>query len=116
MRGMDQRTGRAIAGVSHLRQSIGRILSTPIGSRVARRWFGSDLASLIDAPNNGRTKVQLYAAAAGALMRHEPRLKLTRLSLQQDTSQPGRVVLDIQGIAKNSGQVVTATVPLTQGA
>ena len=34
---MNRTTGTAISGLEHLRQSVGDILSTPIGSRVMRR-------------------------------------------------------------------------------
>lgn len=33
---MDRTTGKAIGELAHLRQSVGDILTTPIGSRVMR--------------------------------------------------------------------------------
>lgn len=73
MSGLNQRSGRAVDGVEHLRQSVADILTTPIGSRIARRTYGSLLPELVDQPDNGATRVRIFAATAGALMRWEPR-------------------------------------------
>ena len=64
---MNRHTGRAITGLEHLRQSVGDILSTPIGSRVMRREYGSLVPELLDHPDNDATRVRLNAAVAGAL-------------------------------------------------
>ncbi|KRA15359.1 GPW/gp25 family protein [Lysobacter sp. Root604] len=96
MRGMDARTGRAIDGIDHLRQSIADILTTPIGSRVMRRDYGSLIPELIDQPFNGATRVKLYGATATALMRWEPRIRLTRIELKAG-SEPGAFTLDLIG-------------------
>ncbi|MFM0181760.1 GPW/gp25 family protein [Paraburkholderia aspalathi] len=117
MKGMNASTGRATAGLAHLYQSIDKILTTPIGTRIARRDFGSELPDLVDAPNNGTTRVRLYAAAATALMRWEPRLTLTRVQLSTDASETfaGVQVLDIEGTTTVSGDLVSTSVRLTNG-
>jgi phage baseplate assembly protein W len=117
MKGMNHTTGRALSGLDHLYQSIARILTTPIGSRVARRDFGSELPNLVDAPNNGATRVRLYAAVATALMRWEPRLKLTRVQLSTDTTDTGAgvQVIDIEGITTETGDAASTSVTLTTG-
>jgi hypothetical protein len=114
---MNATTGRAIADLDHLYQSINRILSTPLGTRIARRTFGSDLPDLIDAPTNGATLVRLYAAVATALMRWEPRLQLTSVQLSADSTDAfnGALILDIQGTT-DEGDTVSTSVPLTSSA
>lgn len=117
MRGMNAATGRAISGLDHLYQSIGQILSTPFASRVKRRAFGSAVPDLLDAPNNGPTRTRLYAAVATALMRWEPRLTITRVQLTIDTDDAGQgvQVVDIEGTTKETGEPVSARVPLATG-
>ncbi len=117
MKGMNATTGRATTGLANLYQSIAKILTTPIGTRIARRDFGSELFDLIDAPNNGATRVRLYAAAATALMRWEPRLKLSRVQLSTDVTETGAgvQVLDIEGTTTVSGDPVSTSVRLTNG-
>ncbi len=67
--GMNATTGRTISGKSHLRQSIADILTTPIGSRVMRRNYGSYLFDLIDQAENDAGRLRLMTATADALIR-----------------------------------------------
>ena len=48
MMGMHATTGRSLTGLGHLRQSVTDILTTPMGSRVQRRRYGSEVPELID--------------------------------------------------------------------
>ncbi|UXY16727.1 GPW/gp25 family protein [Chitiniphilus purpureus] len=82
MSGINASDGRQLDELAHLQQSVRRILTTPIGSRVMRRDFGSQLPELIDAPLNGATALRVLAATAMALTRWEPRLRLTQVQLQ----------------------------------
>ena len=96
MSGMNLNTGRAVADLDHLRQSISDILTTPIGTRLERRTYGSLVPDLIDHPDNGTTRIRMYAATASALMRWEPRLRLSRIQLTSGP-QTGQVTLDLSG-------------------
>lgn len=115
MRGMNATTGRAITGLSHLYQSISKILTTMIGTCLARRSFGSELPNLVDAPNNETTRVRLYAATATGLMRWEPRLTLTRVQLSADGLMQGQIVIDIEGYTTETGDAVQTSVALNTG-
>lgn len=81
MTGMNSNTGRRLDGRDHIRQSIVDILTTPIGSRVMRRTYGSLLPELIDQPLNGATMLRACAATADALLRWEPRINIQSLTL-----------------------------------
>ncbi|UUJ42351.1 GPW/gp25 family protein [Pseudomonas extremaustralis] len=80
MIGMDRHTGQPISGIEHLRQSIADILSTPLGSRRHRPFYGSRLRGFVDLPINAGWKSAVQAEAARALGRNEPRLKLERVT------------------------------------
>jgi phage baseplate assembly protein W len=112
---MNRDTGRAMDTAAHLRQSIADILTTPIGSRVMRRDYGSVLPELIDQPFNDVTRLRAYAAIAVALMRWETRLQLTRVALSLG-ERPGAAVLDIEGTQADRGGLVSLQVPLQMGA
>lgn len=114
MNGMDRTTGKPLDGLAHLRQSIADILTTPIGSRVMRRDYGSLLPDLIDQPQNAATNVRLYAATYAALVRWEPRLRLSRISIQQ--TGPGKSVMDLEGEHIDTGNAIDLRVPLQLGA
>lgn len=95
--GMQATTGKSLDGLSHIEQSIADILTTPIGSRVMRRDYGSGLFRLVDAPMHGATLLALYAATADALMRWEPRIQLHRVQLDATQAEQGHLVLIIEG-------------------
>ncbi|GAB6178062.1 GPW/gp25 family protein [Desulfobaculum senezii] len=105
MRGIDATTGRDLSGLDHLRQSVRDILTTPIGSRVMRREYGSRLFELVDAPLNGETLVELYAATAEAIAMWEPRFRVERVTARE--AGPGHVELDLVGIYLPDGRPVT---------
>lgn len=94
--GMHRATGAALQGIEHLRQSIADILTTPLGTRLERRTYGSLLPELIDHPDNGVTRLRMMAATAGALMRWEPRLRVSRVQLASGP-EAGQVTLELSG-------------------
>lgn len=96
---MSSASGGTLDGVEHLRQSIVGILTTPIGSRVMRRDYGSELANLIDGNVTQLTIAQIYAATADALDKWEPRLRVERVQLDAAINelQAGQLALTIYG-------------------
>lgn len=104
MRGIDATTGKELDGIEHLRQSVRDILTTPIGSRVMLREYGSQLFALVDAPMNQSTVMDIYAATFDALRRWEPRIQLK--SVNVSIPEPGAVVLDMVGEYLPDGRMV----------
>ncbi len=86
IKGMSRQTGLHIDQSSHILQSVRDILTTPIGSRVMRRDYGSLLPFLIDSPINSFFIMQLRASVIHALMRWETRVTPTRIELVTDDS------------------------------
>lgn len=115
MTGMSRSTGRTLDDSAHLIQSIGDILSTPIGSRVMRREYGSLVPELIDQPLNGGLVVSLYAAVVMALMRWEPRLRISRVQLYRGDSA-GAAVIEIDATRVDTNAAANLRVPLQRGA
>ena len=112
MIGMDRATGKVIDGTAHLAQSIADLLTTPLGSRLGRRDYGSQLPDLIDAPAHATTRVQLIAATATALLRWEPRITLQRVALIALDAKRGRWQLDLTGAIAATGTALALRVPL----
>lgn len=104
--GFNGATGGRLGELAHLRQSIRDILTTPIGSRVKRREYGSRLFDLIDANLNAATLVQIYAATADALRRWEPRFRLTRVVAEAAEIEKGRVTIAVEGIYMPEGRPI----------
>jgi phage baseplate assembly protein W len=104
MNGIDASTGRRLSGLDHLRQSITDILTTPIGTRVMRREYGSRLYRLVDAPVNRGLVLDLYAAVAEALARWEPRFDLQEVRATDVV--PGKITLSLQGLYLPNGEPI----------
>jgi phage baseplate assembly protein W len=100
MLGMDRATGKRLSGDAHLAQSIGDILSTPIGSRAMRRDYGSMLFEMVDQPLNALGRLRIIAAVADALRRWEPRFLLKRVQLlgEAQSFSAGAVTLLLEGV------------------
>ena len=103
---MNRTTGETVTGVEHLRQSIVDVLTTPLGTRIERRTYGSLVPDLIDQPDNQTTRLRLYAAVASALMRWEPRLRLTRIAVVSGPSA-GQATVTLHGEHMPTGQSIT---------
>lgn len=105
MLGMNRKNGKEKGGLEHLKQSIIDILTTPLGSRVMRRNYGSRLHELIDAPLNQQTVAAFYAAVADALVLWEPRFRLQQVSLKRLTQGTAR--LELKGVYLPEQQIIT---------
>lgn len=95
--GVSRSSGKPLSDWDHVAQSIAVILTTPIGSRVMRRDFGSEMFDLIDAKMTPRTILAIYGAAATAIARWEPRFRLERAAIV-DAGPGGRVELALMGV------------------
>jgi phage baseplate assembly protein W len=96
MKGMSRTTGKYLDDLDHLKQSIVDILTTPIGSRVMRREYGSNLFYLVDRPVNREFFQRIYAAVAEAIERWEPRLSLKKVTV--DEVKDGHITLSLSGV------------------
>lgn len=111
MSGMSTATGRSADGADHIRQSIRDILTTRIGSRVMRRDYGSLLPELIDHPANSANLLRLQAASIMAILRWEPRVRITRTAFQ--IGMGGAATLELEGERRDgqrAGQPYNLTV------
>lgn len=79
--GTNRHTGQRLTETAHIAQSVGDILSTPIGTRVMREDYGSLVPELIDHPQTPALDLKLAAAAFMAIVRWEPRIKPTRMTV-----------------------------------
>ncbi|GFR05376.1 lysozyme family protein [Trichonephila clavata] len=101
---MSNKTGKELEGIEHLKQSIVNILTTPIGSRVMRREYGSRLSELVDRPINRDFSLEIYAATAEALEKWERRFKLEKVKITE--VKEGRVTLDLEGVYLSEGKFI----------
>ena len=90
---MSRDSGRPVADkLAAIRQSLHDIFTTPIGSRIQRREYGSFLFALIDAPMNPANRLRLAAALVDAATRWEPRVTLESAIIE--VGMDGKTVLN----------------------
>lgn len=95
MRGMSNKNGGYLDDLEHLKQSIVDILTTPIGSRVVCRDYGSALFQLIDQPVNRELLPKIYAAVADAINKWEPRFNVEKVTI--NSIKEGHINLSLIG-------------------
>jgi len=108
---MSATTGKALDAEAELSQSIAVILMTRIGSRLARRDFGSELPALVDQPVNPVTMQRMIGATATALRRWLPSLRISRVQILKG-DQPGAWTVQISRPAAGSSAATPLSVQL----
>ncbi|QXC09800.1 GPW/gp25 family protein [Aeromonas sp. FDAARGOS 1408] len=113
--GMNAANGCAISATDHIIQSVRDILLTPVGSRVMRRDYGSELFYLIDMPQHQATRLRLMAATVQALINWEPRITVTRVDVL-GSGMDGALTIELTWQRKDGGVLESATIPIPTGA
>ncbi len=101
---MNVNTGKPISQIAHIKQSITNILTTPIGSRVMRRDYGSRLFEKIDRPINGDLIAEIYSDVVEALFIWEPRFEVEKVTVQN--IEKGRITIDLEGSFLKDGKKI----------
>lgn len=104
--GMNSATGSALADLDHIRQSIRDIITTPIGSRVMRRDYGSIVPRLIDQPSHPANRLRVMSAVYSAVHRWEDRVRLT--GVRFDIGIDGKATIDLDAVRVDGPQATTA--------
>lgn len=113
MSGMNRTTGRKLDTDEHIQQSISDILTTPIGSRVKRRAYGSLVPSLIDQPGNSANRLRLMSATVMAIINWEPRVSVQSTTI--NVAMDGKVTADMDAVrtdGQRAGSAISLSIPL----
>ena len=106
--------GKTISEAQHIKQSIANILTTPIGSRVMRRDYGSRLFEKIDRPLNGELIAEIYSDIVEALFNWEPRFEVDQVTVQ--SIENGKITIDLEGSLLRNGEKITLeNIAITNG-
>lgn len=110
MAGFDRRTGKPLSGWAHVLQSLEVIFTTPIGSRVMRRQFGSAVPGLLGRPINRMTVLRFATAIIAAIELWEPRFRVrrvwfTRAKNNPDKARLGSLSMSLEGQHRPRGHL-----------
>lgn len=102
---MNRDTGRTMTSErEHIAQCVGDILTTPVGTRVMRRDYGSHIHTLVDQPGHAPNVLRLIAAATDAVERWETRVRVERGAVT--VGFDGRAVLGLTCRLVSTGATV----------
>lgn len=113
MSGMSATTGLLLDEEAHIRQSVRDILTTPVGSRIERREYGSLLPDLIDQPGDAANRMRMMSATVMAIIRWEPRLAVQKATIDLDMA--GTVTIDMDAVRRTgprAGSPINLSIPL----
>ena len=100
--------GRVLDYIDQIRQSIADILTTPIGSRVMRREYGSLLPELIDRPIDDVLVLQCYSAIYSALYLWEDRIIIDTIGIEY--ASHGVMSIRLDAVLTDSGEATSLSV------
>lgn len=103
---MNAATGAALDDLAHIHQSVRDILTTPLGSRVMRRDYGSLVPRLIDQPAHPATRMRIIASVYAAVSRWEDRIRVT--SIRFDIGLDGQAAIDLAAVRVDGPRAGTA--------
>lgn len=101
---MNINTGKTISEIAHIKQSIANILTTPIGSRIMRRDYGSRIFEKIDRPINGELVAEIYSDVVEALFIWEPRFEVEQVTVK--SIEKGKITISLEGSFVKDGQKI----------
>lgn len=108
--GLNRQQGGSISDLAHIQQSVTDILTTPKGTRLMLRDYGSDLPALIDGPLTPTLRLKVISAAYSAISRWETRITLKSVTA---AAVEGRITLTLAATRKDNQASVTLTTPLS---
>jgi len=85
--GIDRHTGRLLTGWDHVVQSIEVIISTPVGQRIMREWFGSPVPRMLGQNLTPATFTRFVHAIVVAVELFEPRFRVRRAAVTGSAEQ-----------------------------
>jgi phage baseplate assembly protein W len=94
---IDRKTGEYVQGWARIKQSIETILTTRIGTRLMRLWWGSSFINMQDKPGNEEVMMAGMMAAISAINTYEPEFKVTRVSIDA-FDLTGDITITIEGV------------------
>ncbi len=111
---MSRYNGSDLSEIEHIKQSLEDIATTPIGSRLMRRDYGTLLANLIDQPISEVLYLKIYSTLYTAYVRWEDRIEISQINVVG--LKEGQLILDIIGFLKTKGDEINLSIQLKIGA
>lgn len=110
---LDRKTGDLVQGWDRIKQSIEVILTTRVGTRLMRRWWGSSFLNMQDKPGSEEVIMSGMMAAIAAINTYEPEFKISKVSIDEMNSD-GEILITIDGVDIVDRALKRSTVSITR--
>lgn len=95
------RSVRMVSGVADINESLRILLSTTITERLLQPTYGCDLAQYVFEPLNLSLKTYIEDLIRTAILYHEPRIKLEKLTLTDEPLE-GRLIIELDYMVRST--------------
>lgn len=111
---MSRVIGSNMSELDHIKQSIQDIISTPLGSRIMRRSYGTQLFNLIDQPTTQTLYLKIYSTIYSSILQWEHRINVSQINI--NSLSAGQMVIDLEFTLTKTGQAQNLNIPVSIGA
>ena len=111
---MSREIGSNLSELEHIKQSIQDIVSTPLGSRIMRRSYGTQLFNLIDKPTSEALYLKIYSTIYSSILQWENRIDVSQINI--NSLSAGQMVIDLEFTLTKTGQTQNLNIPVSIGA
>lgn len=111
---MSREIGSNLSEFEHIKQSIQDIISTPLGSRIMRRSYGTQLFNLIDQPTSEALYLKIYSTIYSSILQWENRIDVSQINI--NSLSAGQMVIDLEFTLTKTGQAQNLNIPVSIGA
>ncbi len=91
-----------VAGEEDIRQSLQIILSTSLNERMMHPGFGCDLNRFLFEETSQHFINDIRSTVSNAILRHEPRIKVDEVQLDNSDSQNGLITISVDYIVRTT--------------
>ena len=111
---MMSNTGQLLTDeLDSIRLSITDIMTTPIGTRIMRKDYGSKIPDLIDQPMNDILMIQLYSEIYTPILKWENRISIEQINIHEVGH--GKLIMDLDAVHITTDQSINLNIPIKMG-
>lgn len=93
---------RMVEGEEDIRESLLILFSTQLGERILQHEYGSNLQSLVFERFDSASVTFLKDTIETAIIYHEPRIRLVKISASETITAEGSILFDIEYIIRST--------------
>lgn len=105
------------SGTADIQESLWILLSTRLGERIMQPKYGCQLDELQFGALNRTTITYVSELIRTAILYHEPRIEVEKITIKEDESTEGKLIIDLTYLVRGTNSRMNLVYPyyLTEG-